>query len=138
MNRTASTNLSLHFRNLKSHFIGLSDGRVALFHSMISSLPPLLTFSGYRFCRNDPLACEATTIPRSLSFSACGGAEGSSRFAGMSLPYVTVELLPEKLAALLYVSYSFLQVRSSYITQPSPKRSLSIPLFLPNSFSARG
>ena len=33
---------------------------------------------------------------------------------------------------------SFLQVKSSYITQPSPKVSLSMPPFLPNSFSPMG
>ena len=34
--------------------------------------------------------------------------------------------------------HNFLQVYSSYSTQPSPKVSLSIPLFRPNSFSPRG
>ena len=34
-----------------------------------------------------PVARRATTIRWHTSFSACGGAEGSSRCAGMSLPY---------------------------------------------------
>ncbi|MBR6413889.1 MAG: hypothetical protein IKS21_04685, partial [Oscillospiraceae bacterium] len=33
-----------------------------------------------------PVARRATTIRWHTSFSACGGAEGSSRYAGMSLP----------------------------------------------------
>ncbi|MBR6414228.1 MAG: hypothetical protein IKS21_06435 [Oscillospiraceae bacterium] len=41
-----------------------------------------------------PVARRATTmIPWRRSFSACGGAEGSSRCAGMSLPYGSAELL---------------------------------------------
>ena len=35
-------------------------------------------------------------------------------------------------------AYSFLQVRSSYATQSSLKVNLSIPPFLPNSFSPMG
>ena len=41
-------------------------------------------------------------------------------------------------AALLSYAYSFLQVKSSNIRQPSPKVSLSMPRFLPNSFSPSG
>ena len=40
-----------------------------------------------------PVARRATTIRWHRSFSACGGAEGSSRCAGMSLPYGSAELL---------------------------------------------
>jgi len=40
-----------------------------------------------------PVARRATTIRWHTSFSACGGAEGSSRCAGMRLPYGSDELL---------------------------------------------
>ena len=38
----------------------------------------------------------ATMFPWRWSVSACGGAEGSSRFAGMSLPYGATESIHQK------------------------------------------
>ena len=41
-----------------------------------------------------PVARRATTMRWHRSFPTCGGAEGSSRCAGMSLPYGLAEMLP--------------------------------------------
>ena len=56
------------------------------------------------------VARRATRICWNTSFSACGGAEASSRCAGMSLPYGSAEQLPvirSSLFVLLRSSRSF-------------------------------